>query len=93
MPTCCVSTASGAAGSFECDLTSLESVQGFVKAWGAAPIDVLCLNAGLAPNTRDPTPRCDAEQDSASDQRCQDRADSGRGAPAAGERWLVRWWW
>jgi hypothetical protein len=33
-------------------------VRGFVKAWGSKPIDALCLNAGLAPNTRDPQPKC-----------------------------------
>lgn len=37
---------SGAAGAFACDLSSLESVRGFVDAWGGKPIDTLCLNAG-----------------------------------------------
>lgn len=51
-------TTTGAAGYFACDLSSLSSVQGFAKAWGSStPIDVLCLNAGLAPNTRDPAPQ------------------------------------
>lgn len=38
--------ASGAAGAFVCDLSSLESVRGFADAWGGKPIDTLCLNAG-----------------------------------------------
>ncbi|CAN0119955.1 unnamed protein product, partial [Ectocarpus fasciculatus] len=38
--------ASGAAGAFACDLSSLESVRGFVDAWEGKPIDTLCLNAG-----------------------------------------------
>ena len=42
----------GAAGSFVCDLTSLQSVRAFAKAWGNQPIDVLCLNAGVAPSTK-----------------------------------------
>lgn len=38
--------ASGAAGAFACDLSSLESVRAFVDAWKGKPIDTLCLNAG-----------------------------------------------
>ncbi|CAN0002655.1 unnamed protein product [Ectocarpus sp. 6 AP-2014] len=44
--------ASGAAGAFACDLSSLESVRGFVDAWKGKPIDTLCLNAGMAPSTK-----------------------------------------
>jgi NAD(P)-dependent dehydrogenase (short-subunit alcohol dehydrogenase family) len=33
------------------------SVRNFAKAWGDRPIDALCLNAGVAWNTRDKTPR------------------------------------
>lgn len=50
--------ATGAAGAFECDLSSLQSVRRFLDAWGARPIDVLCLNAGVAMNTGDKTPKC-----------------------------------
>ncbi len=53
--------ATGAAGAFECDLTSLASVQSFLKAWGSRPIDVLCLNAGVAMNTAETTPHFTAE--------------------------------
>lgn len=49
--------ATGAAGAFECDLSSLESVRRFVDAWGGAPIDVLCLNAGVAMGTGDKAPK------------------------------------
>lgn len=49
--------ATGAAGFYECDLSSLQSVQRFCDAWGAKPIDVLCLNAGVAMNTGDKTPK------------------------------------
>jgi NAD(P)-dependent dehydrogenase (short-subunit alcohol dehydrogenase family) len=48
----------GAAGAFECDLSSLESVQRFLDAWGGKSIDVLCLNAGVANNYASKTPRC-----------------------------------
>lgn len=49
--------ATGAAGAFECDLSSLQSVRRFLDAWGDKPIDVLCLNAGVAMNTGDKTPK------------------------------------
>ena len=49
--------ATGAAGAFECDLSSLASVQRFLDVWGSKPIDVLCLNAGVAMNTGDKTPK------------------------------------
>ncbi|CAM9622218.1 unnamed protein product [Chrysoparadoxa australica] len=42
----------GAAGAFECDLSSLGSVRAFAKQWGDRPVDVLCLNAGVAPATK-----------------------------------------
>jgi len=42
----------GAAGYFECDLSSLESVRKFAKDWDNTAIDALCLNAGMAPNTK-----------------------------------------
>lgn len=41
-------------GYHELDLSSLKSIQTFVNSWGKTPIDILCLNAGLAWNTRDP---------------------------------------
>lgn len=50
-------SAAGAAGAFECDLTSLASVQNFCDKWGTRPIDVLCLNAGVAMNTADTAPK------------------------------------
>lgn len=51
----------GAAGAFECDLTSLASVRKFIEDWGSRPIDVLCLNAGVAMNTAEKTPHFTAE--------------------------------
>ncbi len=50
-------SAAGAAGAFECDLKSLASVQKFCENWGTKPIDVLCLNAGVAMNTADTAPK------------------------------------
>uniref|UniRef100_A0A7S3YA04 protochlorophyllide reductase n=1 Tax=Heterosigma akashiwo TaxID=2829 RepID=A0A7S3YA04_HETAK len=55
----------GAAGAFECDLSSLESVRGFAAAWaaqqGGRPVDALCLNAGMAPNTKQPAAKYTAQ--------------------------------
>ncbi|CAM9467606.1 unnamed protein product, partial [Phaeothamnion confervicola] len=53
--------ATGAAGYFECDLASLESVRKMVDAWDKEPIDALCLNAGVAPATSDKKPGRTAE--------------------------------
>jgi protochlorophyllide reductase len=41
--------ATGAAKAWVCDLADLDSVRRFSKEWGSKSIDVLCLNAGLAP--------------------------------------------
>jgi len=54
-------TAAGAAGAFECDLTNLASVQKFCENWGTKPIDVLCLNAGVAMSTGDTAPKFTVE--------------------------------
>ncbi|KAG5176667.1 hypothetical protein JKP88DRAFT_334930 [Tribonema minus] len=43
---------SKATGAYACDLSSLDSIRTFVKLWGDRPIDVLCLNAGMAPATK-----------------------------------------
>ena len=49
---------SGAYGYGVCDLSSLESIDKFVEAWGKErPIDILVLNAGLAWGSKDKMPR------------------------------------
>ena len=39
-----------------CDLASLESVRAFADELSTKPIDVLCLNAGIAPSTKAEAP-------------------------------------
>ena len=44
-----------------CDLASLESVRAFADVLSTKPLDVLCLNAGIAPSTKAEAPETTAD--------------------------------